>query len=895
MKLFKRLVLAFILLTVVLGATAYFTIKAVFPPEKIKSIIHDQATKALNRDINIADVSVHLFPHLKLAVMDIRIANAKGFSAEPLFKVSEISLSIDFLSLLRFSPTINEIKIFEPEILYEVNAEGHNNLEGIGSQDTTKNLESKSNKPLELPTGLALKAFTIANGKVHYRDVKSGQDLVLGDIDQNISLQLDPKLENILSKGKLIINEVSISDKKSSLQKGAIRLEFDHDIQLNLPAEKLTLNGLEFGFQDISIKLKGGIEKFITKPMALDLHLQSSEISLASVLKEVPSTLSPDIAKLSAQGKMLLDVLIKGNLDSNVLPEVLAKLNVKEGAFHHKDLPAGIEHLNLDFQATTDRVDLKSLEFNVDQHSVTMNAAISEIRKVPHLEAFQLNSQVDFGKLGPILNKLGLLKDFSKLTGELQSDLQASGWLDPQDPTKLQAQGLITLKKIHVESPLLPAPLNLDGDVHLSNSKIEEALNVQLGQSDFKLTSTVENFLALIMPNLAAGKTASVKALIQSSFINLDELLPKTTKKEEEEKTKPLTAFPVLPKINAVVDIKLAKTQFMDLAVTEFISNTTVVAGVVNNSLKGNLYSGNFNTKTRIDLNDSTNAKVDLKMLVNHVEANDFLSRLNKKIPATNALTKSLATSDSTFYGKLNLDMDVKTHGLPQTFANNLTGTINVLLNDGKIRETAMIKGLSSALGKVNKSLAFNDLTFSKFTLNLIAENGKLLVKDCQISESIIGALNGQGFVGFDNTLNLNLENHLPPALSARVLGASGAVTSAAAKLTHIDALENVSLIPKDKSGRALLYFVIGGLVSKPTFALDSKRMAGEANSGVKQQLADELKKKTDELKAQSTAKAKAVVDAEKEKLKAEGELQKQKATEAAKSKGKKALKSLGF
>jgi hypothetical protein len=204
-------------------------------------------------------------------------------------------------------------------------------------------------------------------------------------------------------------------------------------------------------------------------------------------------------------------------------------------------------------------------------------------------------------------------------------------------------------------------------------------------------------------------------------------------------------------------------------------------------------------------------------------------------------------------------------------------------------------------------------MSFSSFKSDLEAANGKLLVKNADISESVIGAVMAAGAIGFDNTLNLNLESHLPPGASGVLAGASGALTSELSKLPGASALGNASLVPMDKAGRAIVYFLVGGTLAKPTFAVDSKRMVAEASGGAKNALNAALDKKKDELKAQAAAERakleaqakaradsaksqlQAAADEQKKKAAAAAEEQKKKASDEAKKQGKKVLKGLGF
>jgi uncharacterized protein involved in outer membrane biogenesis len=77
---------------------------------------------ALHRNVSVEDVSIRVFPNLKLSVTEVNVANTPGFSKDPAVKLRDLALSIDFVSLLRFAPVVNEIKLVQHEILYEGDA-----------------------------------------------------------------------------------------------------------------------------------------------------------------------------------------------------------------------------------------------------------------------------------------------------------------------------------------------------------------------------------------------------------------------------------------------------------------------------------------------------------------------------------------------------------------------------------------------------------------------------------------------------------------------------------------------------------------------------------------------------------------------------------------------------
>jgi AsmA family len=905
MKLMKRIILAGIALILLLSMGAYIAIKLAFPPTKIKELIHKHGTEALNRDVTVEDVSIRIFPNLKLSVREVNVANAQGFSSDPCIKLRELALSIDFISLLKFAPVINEIKLVEPEILYEVSAKGRNNFEGLGKSDSTKQVkevEKDSTKEIGSPAALALKSFVLENGRFRYKDLQTGRQLILDRINQAVSLDLDQRLENVNTKGKLEVLGIKVSDSASGIRTGSIRITVMHDIRLNLPAEKIQVRTLELGFQDIRLNIKGEASHFITKPPALDFTLAAHDIHLASVLKEIPSALSPDLPKLTVAGVAALDAHIHGTLDTGKIPEVSAQFTIKGGAVSHKELPAGVTDLNVDLNLNGDSLNLSQFAFALGGNPVKLEALLTSIQSpVPMLESLDFDALLDLGKIIPLAQKLALAEKQLVGSGTIQANIKAAGPLDPKAPQNLKAQGQIDLNNISLAGKPIPQPVKLNGQIKVDNDKIGETLALQIGTSDFSVSGSVLNYLAMVMPKAAAGQKTKAKLAIQSSFLNLDELMPAGEKKEEKE-APPMTAFPALPKLDAEIDIKLAKTQLMNLALTNYSSHSTLAAGVLTSAMKGTLYSGGFTSSMRVDLKDTSNADIAFKLDVLKVEANDFISRLNDRLPGSNRLIKSLSRADSTIFGKFNLNMDVKTHGLPHTMADNLTGKINFGILDGKLMETGLVKGLSDALGKINKSLDFKEFTFSNFKTEMEAAGGKLLIKDCQINESVVGAMAATGTLGFDNTLNLSLENHLPPGLSQAVTGAGSALVSQVAKLSNTPALAGASLVPVDKAGRAIIYFLVGGSLSKPSFGLDSKRMASEAGAGVKNALSDAFNKKKQEAltklnaeKDKLESEAKARLELEKQKLQQQVDEQKQKGTEEAKKQGKKVLKGLGF
>jgi uncharacterized protein involved in outer membrane biogenesis len=899
MKRFKLISIIALAVCVTIAVAAYITVRVAFPPAKIAEIVRTQGTAILGREVGVGAVSVSVFPRLKLGVRDVSLANDTGFSADPTLSLKSLDLSISWLSLLRFAPTIYEIRLVQPDILFEVDSTGRNNLQSLGSQDST--LEDTASALPELPASVSLESFVIEDGRVRYRDLQSGQEVTLGRIDQHASLSLDPKLTDIRTAGLLTLSEISVSDKASGLRKGGVKVSVKHDVQVDLPGDSVRINGIDLAFQDINVRVIGSLKAFSTPTPLADIHVSAPQISLSSLFAEIPTEISPELGKLSVAGTASFDLRVKGVLDTNpakAIQAVSADIGVREGKFGHKDVPQGVDHFKVDLAVRGDVVNLKELSFRTGPNPFLVQAIVTGLLDpIPMLKTLSVEGELDFGNLMALAHKMELIDPSITLKGRQTLTLKASGPLDAANPQRLTASGRAEFIGVHAKVPDLPE-VRFHGTAAITNESIRNQLSIKFGKSDAKVAVLVRNYLSLVLPAQADGPAFArthVGVDVKSNLIDLDELLPKTGS-DAPDTSAPLTAYPAWPPIDADISVSLARTRLMNLDMTGFTLKTVVRKQSAITDLKGTLYSGSFSSLVAITPKDSLNWGFGFKLNVNKVEANDFISRLNDRVPLQNKMLKSLAGTDSALFGKFSMNLDLRTNGLPAAFANNLSGPIVFSITDGRIVGVEWTKSLSASLAKAHSSLGFEQLTFSELKGDLLAENGKLLVRDLSFDSPRAGAGRASGAIGFDNSLKLQLTQALPPSASALVGGVGNALLGQLQKFAP--GVAGGSLFPTDKQGRALLYFNVDGTVSSPKFSLDAKRMASEGAAGAAASTARAaLAARAAEEKAKLEAAARARIEAEKkalqEKAAAEGQKLKDKAAAEAKKQGRKVLEGL--
>jgi len=916
MKKFLKILGILAIVFVLLLAVAIVAVRLLFPPEKIKTLVEKQATEVLHREVSVGGAGLSLWP-LGVKLENIKVANnpGKGFSANPMLDLPLAVVKIDLAKILQLQLVVDKISIENLSLLYEIMPDGRTSIDGLGGEpDTTAKDTAKLDlSSIELPGSLSLNSFSIKSAKVIFDDRSQKRKIILGDINLNTGLSLDRTLENIKTSTALTLKEISLEDAGLGVRKGGISVFFNTDINANLRLQHINIQSLSTGLQSVTINASGTVDRFLEDIIVADLKVESNKINLAELLKEVPAGINPEIPKVKASGTASFNVAVKGAIVPKKTPPVSGNLILSDIAVGHSDLPAGISGLNGNIAFTENTVSIKPFAFLLaGQPTNVLLDASNLLSTQPLLNNLSVSTKLDLGSLFALANKLITIKELSELTGKIEATIGAKGIIDPARPENLSVNGSANLQNIAAKTPLIPDAISVNGAIKFSNTEISVEPAVQIGKSDVKVKVFVKDYLAMVMPKLAAGKKTNVNIDVSSSNLELDRLLPPSDpNKPEQEESIPMEQYPELPDIVANINVNLANTVFRYITFSDLYLGVKFANNKANVAGKGRLYTGGFNTDVAVDLSNRKSADVKFALNVDKVEANDFVSNGNNNVSGDSEIAKQIRNLDNTLFGKFSMNMNVTTKGLPQNFVDNLSGPVSVQITNGSLRGSKILGSVGSSIsnfdiaGKKVLSGAVpvndkGDMSFDDLKAEFEAKNGQLLVKNLNINAKSLGLLAFGGGVGFDGTLNLKLQNTLSSSISAN--------------LNNLTKASPVSLYQKDAKGNALLFFNIGGTFADPKITMDASKMSSPLNdlkdvaTAKLNEAKDKAKEKLNEEKAKLEAaalakkkemedKAKAEVEAKKKeaeaKAKAEAEAQKQKAADAAKDKAKGALKGL--
>jgi hypothetical protein len=397
MKRIKNIAIALLVLLIVAWVGLYVTVRIMLPPEKIQALVEEHGSNALSRPVPVGGGTVGVFPTLRASVTDVQVGNAKGFSERPLMSLGEIRFAIDFKSLFTLSPVIEEVIFVDFTFSYEVDQNGSNNLAGLGAaanggekdivqvekplelseQDSSSTLSLES---LGLPGTLDLQKFAIENARIHYSDHQGGVDLVLGAIDQRVDLQIDSELRDIKTQGRLDVRSIEVKEATSGIQKGGVNLSITHDLKVDLKDQILDIQEIQLGFQEESINVRGSITQFLSEEIGVDIKATSNPIPIASLIKEVPASLVPEIQDVSGEGSLQLDLSLLGVIGPNVLeelPQLRGSITLQNVGAQYKPVSLALNSLTGAIVVTEKDFSVEKLRLKVSESDVGLDLRFS--------------------------------------------------------------------------------------------------------------------------------------------------------------------------------------------------------------------------------------------------------------------------------------------------------------------------------------------------------------------------------------------------------------------------------------------------------------------------------------------------------------------------------------
>ena len=209
-KLLIGVAIVIVLLIAVVVAAPF-----VIPVDKMTAEVVSRVKAATGRDLKIGGkVSFSIVPVLGVEANDVAFSNPPGAGSPTMAKFAKLQVALKVWPLLRKQVEVDKLVLVDPVIALEVDKQGRPNWQfGEKAPAAAPGRPAQPAAPTAAAGGglgeLALEDVHLENGQISYLDQRSGEKLVLDQINMKLSL---PNLESpMAADGSLVYRGEKLS------------------------------------------------------------------------------------------------------------------------------------------------------------------------------------------------------------------------------------------------------------------------------------------------------------------------------------------------------------------------------------------------------------------------------------------------------------------------------------------------------------------------------------------------------------------------------------------------------------------------------------------------------------------------------------------------------------
>jgi len=237
----KKVVLgAILVLLITIGFGVYYLLSNL--DSLVKSAIETYGSEATQTSVRVDNVKIVLQDGSG-TISGLTIGNPKGFATPNVFSLGEIATQIDLKSLSEDVPVIEHITIRAPEVFFEINEQGQNNLDKLKSNlqsGASTSSSSSSAKSGGSEPKLIIRKLIFSGGNIHARVVPLDKDyeLKLPNIQMNdLGGKTGATPSQIASQALKVLTDRALAEiKKKGIDQYKAQLE--GEVNKRLDAEK---------------------------------------------------------------------------------------------------------------------------------------------------------------------------------------------------------------------------------------------------------------------------------------------------------------------------------------------------------------------------------------------------------------------------------------------------------------------------------------------------------------------------------------------------------------------------------------------------------------------------------------------------------------------------------
>ncbi|MGC9354721.1 MAG: AsmA family protein [Mariniphaga sp.] len=519
-----------LIITVIVVAVLVAALAAV--PLFFKQTLIEKAKITINKNVNaeveFADLKLSLlrnFPKVTLGLTEVRVTGKSEFQNDTLFTVPSLRAKTALRQLFnKENIGIEEIILDRPVLKLVVGPTGSVNWDlMLESEEVAEAVPPVAGDTKEDGLVLQLEKIEIIDANFIYEDREIDMLLKFDDIDIDISGKMYGTAAQLLAEGtaaKFLLDYDGVNYISNTSVETRTVLNVDYDVMdIEIQENELLVNRLPLEVL--------GLIQMPSDSMFFDLQIKTKESGFDNFLALVPPDYEEYLKDIQTNGTAAISGTVKGFYFEEDYPAFNLKMDVANGNVHYAGLPEEIKNISADVSISKPQGELDLTEVDISKaHAEVKNSPVDltlQLRKLfsdPWFDGAFVGN-VNFDDL-----KDALPLDSVNIAGIIDANLKVKGnysAIENEQYDKIQSNGTVLLSRFVYESPSLAQRILVpEGKMDFTPQAVTlSGLNVNIGQSDFRLAGRVTNYLDYVLKD----GTLAGSLQLNASQINLNELL----------------------------------------------------------------------------------------------------------------------------------------------------------------------------------------------------------------------------------------------------------------------------------------------------------------------------------------------------------------------------------
>jgi hypothetical protein len=695
-----------------------------FKERIIKQFIRE-ANKQLNTPVKVGKIDVSVFeqfPQLSIVLTDVYIEDSHP-GQYPLLTAKKISFVMNPLAIWNEDYTVKGLKVEDSETNLKLNSKGENNYAVIKKQSGAK----KSS------VGFELQDVALFNSRVHYFDLRLGQDMIFTSTSMEASIRSKDDLYTIETTGQLTTEKMLIE--KNSLL-GGKSFQIRSHLLYDDVQKSLTINPSRLLLKN-SVFNVTGTYRWKDKNV-IDIQTRGEETDIQSLVSLLPEGVSGKLQQYQSKGDVYFNARLKGEISKNKKPGLTVDFGFNNATLYHPDYNSRIEEASVEGSfATGDLLHtrnavliLKNIKGKLNNEGFEANLVINDFVDPDVICNFK--GKVDAASL------LGFypVESFQEVTGSLLVDVAFEGKIallkKKATAQRVNTQGTVELQQINLAYGKEKVPLqNLNGNLQFSNNDLALSnVSGKLGRSDFLLNGFFKNVITFLF---FEGQPIGIEADLKANFIDLDQLFSISFGTAPGNQNQEYT-FSISPAVNLNFNCDVRSLQYKRFMGRKLKGDLLVKNQMaVSRNFSLQTMGGNLSISGIVDAQNNKAIEVvsSSKLTGIHVDSVFYVFENFRQKFIEDRHLKGQASAD------VNLEMTLNQH--LKLFSETLIADIGVTIKNGQLNNFEPMKKLSrylddEGLTRLRFSDLKNDIHIEKKTIYIPQMEVRSNVTDITIS-----------------------------------------------------------------------------------------------------------------------------------------------------------------